>query len=328
MLNKDLKLNEKLFDEDVEKLPTRNGFGKALVSLGETNPNVVVLTADLSESTKCNEFAEKFPDRFFDVGVAEQNMAAIAAGLGVSGKTAFIASYAAFSPGKNWETIKTTIIYNNSNVKIAGHHAGIITGQDGVTHQATEDIGLMRSLPNLTIFVPCDANEAYKITQEASNINGPVYLRFSRDNTPVITTNETPFDSSKIQTFWTCDDPKATIFATGHMLYQALLAARNLEQEGINVIVANVATIKPADENSIIDLTKKSGKVVTVEDHQIIGGLGSLISEVLAKNNPAPIEFVGLLNTFAEAGNPKELLEKYKMDDKAIMDAVKKVIQR
>ena len=328
MLNKDLKLNEKLFEETVEQKAVRDGFGDALVELGEKNPNVVVLTADLTESTRCQDFKNKFPERFFEVGVAEQNMAAIAAGLGVSGKTAFISSYAAFSPGKNWETIKTTIVYNNANVKIAGHHAGIVTGPDGVTHQATEDISLMRSLPNLTILVPCDWIEAKKVTLEAANINSPVYLRFSREKSPVITTNDTPFEKNKIQAFWISDNPRATIFATGHMLFYALLAAKNLESEGINVLVANVSTIKPIDQESVIELTKNSGKVVTVDDHQAAGGMGSVIAEVLAQTTPHPIEFIGLMNSFAESGDPKELLDKYKMDEKAIEEAVKKVIQR
>jgi transketolase len=328
MLNKDLKLNDKMFDESVEKAPTRDGFGEALLELGGKNPEVVVLTADLSESTRTESFAKKFPERFFEVGVAEQNMAAIAAGLGISGKTAFISSYAAFSPGKNWETIKTTIVYNYSNVKIAGHHAGIITGPDGVTHQATEDLSLMRSLPNLTIFVPCDAIEAKKVTIEAANIKGPVYLRFSRDKTPVITTNETPYDKNKIQPFWVSENPKTVIFATGHMLFYALLAAKKLEQEGVNVIVANVSTIKPADLSSIIDLSKKTGTVVTVEDHQVMGGMGSMVSEILAKNAPTPMEFIGLQDTFAQSGTSKELLEKYKMDDIAIIEAVKKLLQK
>jgi len=326
MLNKDLKLNDKMFDENPESAPTRDGFGEALLELGGKNPDVVVLTADLAESTRTESFAKKFPERFFEVGVAEQNMAAIAAGLGVSGKIAFISSYAAFSPGKNWETIKTTIVYNNSNVKIAGHHAGIITGPDGVTHQATEDLSLMRCLPNLTIFVPCDAIEAKKVTIEAANIKGPVYLRFSRDKTPVITTKETPFDKNKIQLFWVSENPKTVIFATGHMLFFALLAAKKLEQEGINVIVANLSTIKPGDLNSIIDLSKKTGAVVSVEDHQIMGGMGSMVSEILAKNAPTPMEFIGLQDTFAQSGPSKELLEKYKMDDKAIIEAVKKLL--
>ena len=328
MLNPDLKLNEKVFDGDVELAPTRKGFGEGLISLGESNPNVVVLTADLSESTQCEKFAEKFPDRFFECGVAEQNMAAIAAGMGISGKVAFISSYATFSPGKNWETIRTTIIYNQSNVKIAGHHSGIVTGPDGATHQATEDIAITRAWPGIHVIVPCDSFEAKKATIKSADISTPVYLRFTRDKTPVITTDETPFDLSKIQTFWTSEKPQVIIFGTGHLLYYALLAAKKLEKEGINVLVVNVATIKPLDVQSVSELTKESGAVVTVEDHQVDGGLGGALAEYLAKTNPLPMEFVGLQNTFAESGSPKELIKKYGLDDRAIEDAVKKVISR
>jgi len=327
MLNKDLKLNEELFTETVEQKAVRDGFGEALVELGETNPNVVVLTADLSESTRVDAFAQKFTERFFEVGVAEQNMVAIAAGLAVSGKIPFTASYAVFSPGKNLETIRTTIACNNANVKIAGHHAGILTGPDGATHQATEDIAIMRTLPGMTIFSPCDAIEAKKITLEAASINGPVYLRFSRTETPVITTVETPFDQ-KIQTFWTSKNPKAVIFATGYLVYYALLAAKKLEELGTQVLVANVSTIKPVDEETIAKLANETGAVVTVEDHQIAGGLGGLIAEVLAKKRPTPIEFVGLKDTFAESGQPLELIKKYQLDEKAIFNAVKRVILR
>lgn len=328
MLNPDLKLNEKVFDDDVSVEPTRKGFGDGLVVLGESNPNVVVLTADLSESTQCEKFAGKFPDRFFECGVAEQNMAAIAAGLGISGKIAFISSYATFSPGKNWETIRTTIIYNQSNVKIAGHHSGIVTGPDGATHQATEDIAITRVWPGIHVIVPCDSLEAKKATIKSADIATPVYLRFTRDKTPILTTEETPFDLGKIQTFWISDKPQVTIFGTGHLLYYALLAAKNLEKAGVNVLVANVSTIKPLDAQSIIELMKESGAVVSVEDHQVDGGLGGALAEYLAKTNPLPMEFIGLQNTFAESGTPKELIAKYGMDDKAIVVAVKKVIGR
>lgn len=328
MLNPNLKLNEKLFDTLVEQKATRDGFGDALVILGQKDPNIVVLTADLSESTRTDGFEKKFPERFFEVGVAEQNMAAIAAGLATNGKTAFISSYATFSPGKNWETIRTTIVYNNANVKIAGHHSGIMTGPDGATHQATEDIAITRVWPNIKVFVPCDAIEAKKVTLKAGEIKGPVYLRYTRDKTPIITTKDTPFDENKIDIFWITENPKVTIFACGYMLYYALLAAKNLEGKGINVIVANVPTIKPADENTIVELAKKSGKVVSVEDHQVTGGLGGMIAEILAKKSPTQMEFIGLQNTFAESGNWKDLLKKYKMDEVAIEKAVKKVLNR
>jgi transketolase len=327
MLNPDLKLNQNLFNETVEKKAVRDGFGEALVELGEKNPDVVVLTADLSESTRVQAFAQKFPERFFEVGVAEQNMVAIAAGLAVSGKIPFASSYAVFSPGKNLETIRTTIACNMANVKIAGHHAGILTGADGATHQATEDLAIMRTLPGMTVFSPCDAIEAKKMTVEATNVNGPVYLRFSREKTPIVTTDETPFDA-KIQTYWTSEKPKAVIFATGYLVYYALLAAKSLEEFGTQVLVANVSTIKPVDEETVVKLASETGAVVTVEDHQITGGLGGLIAEVLARKHPTPIEFVGLKDTFAESGKPLELIKKYQLDDKAISLAVKRVLLR
>lgn len=328
MLNKALKLNEKMFAEDVKVAPTRAGFGEGLVLLGDMDPNVVVLTADLSESTKCDGFAKKYPDRFFDVGVAEQNMAAVGAGLGVSGKTVFISSYATFSPGKNWETIRTTIVYNESNVKVAGHHSGIATGPDGATHQATEDIAITRCWPLMDVIVPADAIEARKATIESGKNTRPTYLRYTREKTPIMTTDDTPYDPEKIQQFWVSEKPVVTIFGTGYMVYQALLAAKELEAEGIQVIVANVANIKPIDIKTIIDLAKKTGAIVTIEDHQVMGGMGSAIAEVLAKNHPTPMEFVGLQNTFAESGTLKELMGKYKVDKTAVKEAVKNVLGR
>lgn len=328
MLNPDLKLNPKIFDENVEIKPTRVGYGEGLLELGDKNPNVVALCADLTESTYAHLFAQKYPDRFFQVGVAEQNMAAIAAGLAVNGKIPFISSYATFSPGKNWETIRTTAAYNNSNVKIAGHHAGIMTGPDGATHQATEDIASIRSWPNIKILVPCDSIEGKKATIKAGEITGPVYLRLSRDKTPIITTSDTPFEISKIQTFWTSEAPQVTIFAMGYMLYYTLLAAKELEEEGIQVLVANVSTIKPLDEASLLSYTKQTGAFISVEDHQVTGGLGGAIAEFLAKNIPTPMEFIGLQDTFAESGKPLELIEKYGMGTQAIKNAVIKVIAR
>lgn len=328
MLNQDLKLNEKLFDEDVEKAATRNGYGEGLVALGETNPNVVVLSADLTDSVKANKFAEAHPERFFQMGVAEQNMAAIAAGLGVTGKSAFISSYATFSPGKNLETLRTTAVYNDANVKIAGHHAGLMTGPDGATHQATEDIAITRSWPKMRVIVPCDAPQAAKATMHAGDNYGPFYLRFTRDNTPTMTTIDTPFEFGKAQTFWVSDNPQAVIFATGYMVFHALKAAKELEEEEIATLVTNIHTIKPLDEETVINQARDTGAVVSVEDHQVEGGLGSAIAEVLAKNHPTPQEFIGLQNTFGESGTIAQLLEKYLMDTNAIKDAVRKVISR
>lgn len=328
MLNPILKLNEKVFDKGVELAPTRKGYGDGLEKLGQVNPSVVVLTADLEDSTQCSKFAQKFPDRFIECGVAEQNMAAIAAGLGISGKIPFISSYATFSPGKNWETIRTTIIYNQSNVKIAGHHSGVVTGPDGATHQATEDIAITRAWPKIKIIVPCDSYEADRATVASAGVEGPVYLRFTRDKTPIITTGETPFEIGKVQKFWGSKNPQVTIFATGHLLYYALLAAKELGSERIEVDVVNVATIKPLDEKTIVEMVAKSGAVVTVEDHQVTGGLGGAIAELLAKNNPLPQEFVGLQDTFAESGPPNLLIAKYGLGNSSIKKAVRKVIER
>lgn len=328
MLNYELNLNDNLFNEDVEKRATRAGYGEGLVALGETNPNVVVLSADLTESTKVDKFAEKFPERFFEMGVAEQNMAAVAAGLGVTGKSAFISSYATFSPGKNLETLRTTTVYNDANVKIAGHHAGLMTGPDGATHQATEDLAITRSWPKMKVVVPCDALQAAKATMYSGNNYGPFYLRFTRDNTPIMTTVDTPFEFGKAQTFWITDNPQTAIFATGYMLFYALLASKELEEEGISVLVTNIHTIKPIDEEAIINIARQCGAIVSVEDHQVDGGLGSAIAEVLAKNHPTPQEFIGLQNTFGESGKIDELLSKYSMDKDAIKEAIKRVITR
>ena len=328
MLNPHLFLNPKIFDEDVEKKATREGFGTALIKLGDENPNVVVLTADLSESTRTEEFAKKYPNRFFEMGVAEQNMATVAAGLGISGKTAFISSYATFSPGRNWEQIRTTIVYNKSNVKIAGHHSGLMTGPDGATHQATEDIAMMRALPDISVTVPCDNIEAEKATIAVGQTKDAAYIRFSRDKSVVMTTEKTPYTFGKAQVFWTSANPKVAIVGTGYMVYYCLLAARALEKNGIESLVVNNPTIKPLDEKLLLDVAKQTRAVVSVEDHQVTGGLGGALSELFAKKLPTPMEFIGLQNTFGESGKPEELIEKYGMGEKAIVAAVKKLLER
>ncbi len=328
MLNPDLKLNEKIFSSDAEKDATRSGYGTGLEELGEKNPNVVVLSADLTESTKADKFAKKYPERFFQIGVAEQNMAAVAAGMGVSGKTVFMSSYATFSPGKNWETIRTTIVYNNSNVKVAGHHAGTMTGPDGATHQATEDIASVRPWPGIKVVVPCDSVQAKKATVESAAEYGPYYLRFTRDKSVIMTTEDTPYELGKAQTFWITENPQAVIFATGYMTYYALIAAKKLEEEGINTLVTNIHTIKPLDNKTVIEQAKQTGAVVTAEDHQVAGGLGGAIAETLAENSPTPMEFVGMKDVFGESGKPEELLTKFQMDSSAIYNSVKKAISR
>jgi transketolase len=328
MLNPDAKLNPRMFDADVEQKPTRDGFGDGLMLAGEENVNVVALCADLMESTRVLAFAKKFPERYFEMGVAEQNMATVAAGLGISGKIPFIASYATFSPGRNWEQIRTTIAYNDSNVKIAGHHAGISVGPDGATHQATEDIAIMRAMPNMKVFVPCDAIEARKATLAAAHMWGPVYLRLQREKTPIMTTDETPYAPGKAETFWQSKKPEVLIIGTGGILYEAMLAARELEKEKIDVVVLNCHTIKPIDEKKIVELAKKIGAVVTVEEHQVAGGLGGAVAEVLARHCPVPIEFVGMQDLFGQSGTPAELIQKYGMDATSIRAAVKKVMRR
>jgi len=336
MLNKALKLNPKLFDADVEQKPIRDGYGEGLVLAGERNKNVVVLCADLTESTRSEAFAKKFPERFFEIGVAEQNLATIAAGLGVSGKIPFISSYATFSPGRNWEQIRTTISYNDSNVKIAGAHAGISVGPDGATHQAVEDLATMRVMANMKVMAPCDIHEARKATMAAAKIWGPIYMRFARDKTPIITTEKTPFTPGKVLELWhpfgtaqgKSKKPQAVIIACGPLVYQSLVAAKELEDLGIDTLVLDSHTVKPLDETVIIEAVKKCGAVVTVEEHQITGGLGGAVAELLAKKYPAPMEFIGLQNTFGESGQPNELIEKYGMGVKDIIQAVKKVIKR
>ncbi len=326
MLNPKAKLVENIFDKPKE-LPTRDGFGLGLLELGEKNKEVVVLCADLAESTRVLAFKEKYPSRYVELGVAEQNLATVASGLANYGKIPFITSYATFSPGRNNEQIRTTISLNNVPVKIAGSHAGLSVGPDGATHQALEDIALMRVQPNMTVLSPCDAEEARKTTLAAVAHAGPVYLRFARANTPVMTTSETPFEFGKILEVWKGTDPEVIIFATGPLLYNALLAAKELEKK-ISVVVVNVHTIKPLDAAAIIKLAKKAGAVVTVEEHQIAGGLGSAIAEVLAASCAIPIEFVGVEDQFGQSGEPRELIEHYGMGVSDITEAVRRAKKR
>lgn len=331
-INPEAKLVGAVLDrEHIEKQPTRNGYGQGLVEAGIRNPNIVALSADLTESTRTQVFKDKFPERFLELGVAEQNMASVASGLAAVGKVPFIASYAMFSPGRNWEQIRTTICYNEQNVKIAGAHAGVSVGPDGATHQAIEDIAIMRPIANMTVLVPCDAEEARKATVIAAEINGPVYLRFAREKTPVFTTSETPFSQGKAAVFWNeihLGAPDAVIFGCGPLLYHALQAAADLEKEGIGVRVVNIASIKPLDEPVIIQSAKDAGAAVTVEEHQVAGGMGSAVAEVLARLHPVPIEFIGVQNRFGESGLPSELLEKFGMGISHVKEAVKRVIAR
>jgi transketolase len=338
MINTEAKLSKDIFKKSIEKIPTRNGYGEGLVIAGERDKNVVVLCADLTESTRSEYFKEKFPDRFVEVGVAEQLLATVAAGMATYGKIPFISSYAVFSPGRNWEQIRTTAALNDVPVKIAGAHAGISVGPDGATHQSLEDIALMRVIPNMIVIAPADSIETKKAVVEAAKNGKPSYIRFARNATPVFTTEDSPFEIGKAEILWnslsqntkhkTQNTNGAAIFACGPLVYEALLAAKELEKEKIGIIVVNNHTIKPIDEKIIVDVARKCGAVVTVEEHQVNGGMGSAVAEVLAKNYPVPMEFVGMPDTFGESGKPDELLEKYKMRAKDVIAASKKVIRR
>lgn len=307
--------------------PTRQGYGEGLVVAGEENEQVVVLCADLTDSTKSNLFKEKFPTRFVEVGVAEQLLATVAAGMANYGKIPFISSYAAFSPGRNWEQIRTTIALNNVPVKIAGAHAGISVGPDGATHQALEDMATMRSMPNMIVVYPADAIEAKKATIETAKNGKPTYIRLAREKTPQFTTDKTPFKIGEALTLWEEKDPQAAIIACGPLVYEALLAAKQLART-VPVSVVNCHTIKPLDEQTIIKAAKIAGAVVTVEEHQITGGLGGAVAEALSRNFPVPQEFIGMPDSFGESGSPEELLEKYGMTPSHIVEAVKRVIER
>ncbi|MEK7188227.1 MAG: transketolase C-terminal domain-containing protein, partial [Patescibacteria group bacterium] len=322
------KLSKKIFDKDIEMVANRQGYGEGLVVVGEKDDRVVVLCADLTESTRSILFKEKFPERFIEVGVAEQALATIAAGMAVYGKIPFISSYAAFSPGRNWEQIRTTIALNDVPVKIVGAHAGLTVGPDGATHQMLEDVALMRAMPNMTVVVPCDSIEARKATIAVAKTQHPIYMRFAREKTPVMTSDDTPFKIGKAEILWESKNPQAAIIACGPLLYEALLAAKDLDKKGIEVLLINCHTIKPIDEQAIIRAAKLTGAVVTVEEHQINGGMGSAIAEVLSRNFPVPMEFIGMPNSFGESGNSDELLKKYHMEAKDIIEAVKKVIVR
>ena len=310
----------------LQMAPTRDGYGKGLLKAGEKDQRVVVLCADLAESTRSHWFMEKYPERFIEVGVAEQNMATIAAGMANYGKIPFISSYAAFSPGRNNEQIRTTISLNNLPVKIAGAHAGVSVGPDGATHQALEDMALMRVQPNMVVISPCDVIEAEKATFAAAFNGKPTYIRLGREKSPVFTTEAMPFEIGKAQILRQGKD--VTIIACGPLVYEALLAAEKLEKEGIDVEVINNHTIKPIDTKTILSSVKKTGAVVTVEEHQIMGGMGSAVAEVLVQQNPVPMEMVGMKDSFGQSGTPDELLNFFGLTHPSIVKAVKKVIKR
>lgn len=330
MVNPKAKLSNKLFDKDIEQVPTRNGYGEGLVAAGEKDENLVVLCADLTESTRSSYFKERFPDRFIEIGVAEQLLATVAAGMANYGKIPFISSYAAFSPGRNWEQIRTTTAINDVPVKIGGAHAGISVGPDGATHQQLEDIAIMRAMPNMIVIAPCDKEETKKAVIEAARNGKPTYIRFAREKTPVFTTEDTPFKIGRAEICWESTDPQVAIIACGPLVYEALIAAKNLEvgANKIGSIVINNHSVKPLDEKAIVAAAKKTGAVVTVEEHQITGGLGGAVAEALTRNYPVPMEYIGMPDSFGESGTPDELLKRYKMKAKDIVNAARRVVRR
>lgn len=321
-----IHLNPELYHKTVEQVPIRNGYGEGLVIAGEQNKAVVALCADLTESTRTQAFSQQFPDRFFELGVAEQNLAAVASGMAAVGKIPFMTSYAAFSPGRNWEQIRTTICYNNQPVKIIGSHAGVSVGPDGGTHQMLEDMALMRALPNMTVIAPCDWLEAKRATIAAAEHPGPIYIRLAREATPVITTERSHFTIGKSMLLR--DGGDLTIVACGALVYQAMLASQELHKQGIEARVLNMHTIKPIDEEQLIAAAHLTGAIVTVEEHQVNGGLGSAVAEVLARKLPTPQTFIGVQDKFGESGEPGELLTKFHLTASDIVAAAHDVIRR
>ena len=328
MLNKTAKFIDNLFDspgDGLKEVPTRNGYGEGVVGAGKKNPNVFVLCADLTESTRNLEFRKQFPERFVQMGVHEQLLAALAAGMALEGKIPFITSYAMFCPGRAWAMIRTNICLNGVNVKIIGSHAGVSVGPDGATHQAIEDIAIMRPIPNMTIVAPCDAIEARKATLALLDIDGPCDMRLAREKTPAVNTEETPFVIGKALTLREGKD--VALIACGSLVYNALCAAKELSGEGIDAMVINSHTVKPLDEETILEAAKKCGAIVTIEEHQITGGLGGAVAEYLSQAHPTIIERIGVQNQFGQSGTPKELIEHYGMGVGSIKEAAQKTIR-
>ena len=312
--------------EALKQIATRDGYGEGLVEAGKKDPNVMVLCCDLTESTRSEAFQKIFPERFVEIGVAEQNMAGVAAGLALEGKIPFCSSYAVFNPGRNWDQIRVSVCYNRANVKIVGAHAGISVGPDGATHQALEDIAITRVLPNMTVIAPCDYLEAKKATIALARLRGPAYIRFTRHKTSVFTVPKTPFRIGRAEVFRAGKD--VTVIGCGPVLYEALLVADQLRAQKIDVEVINCHTVKPLDVTTIVRSARKTRHVVTVEEHQIHGGLGSAVTEALARHYPVPVEMVGMPDSFGESGEPEQLWKKYGMDAVAISKAIKKVLSR
>lgn len=309
-----------------EKKDTRSGFGQALLELGRENPLVVALCADLTGSLKMDAFEKEFPERFFQTGIAEANMMGIAAGLAIGGKIPFTGTFANFSTGRVYDQIRQSIAYSNKNVKICASHAGLTLGEDGATHQILEDIGMMKMLPNMVVINPCDYNQTRAATHAIAKHQGPVYLRFGRPKVPVFTSEDQVFEIGKAIIMNEGTD--VSIFATGHLVWEAITACKMLEDKGISAEIINIHTIKPLDSETILKSVKKTGCVVTAEEHQINGGLGDSISQLLSLNHPLPIEYVGVNDSFGESGTPEQLMEKYGLSANAIVEKTLKVLNR
>jgi transketolase len=322
MINKKMFLAENLFSEEIEKNSTRAGFGVGLMEAAKKDKNVAVVTADLMESTQVDEFARQYPERFFDTGVAEQNLMGISAGLALSGKIVFATSFGVFSPGRNWDVLRISVCYNRANVKVVGTHGGIITGEDGASHQALEDLALTRCLPNLKVLMPADFEEARKATGAVAREKGPFYLRLCRPKIAVFTTQKTPFKIGKANVLW--EGSEVTVIGCGPILYEAMLAVKELEGK-ISCEVINCHTIKPMDIETIVMSVRKTKRVVTVEDHQVMGGLGSAVAEVLGEHFPAPMRMVGVRDSFGESGNSEGLKEKYGLTVENIIKEIREV---
>jgi transketolase len=329
MVPESTKLQKQLFEAtQLDHASTRDGFHDALLELGETNEDVVVLSADVRDSVRAGAFREAYPERYVEVGVAEQNLALVASGLANYGKVPFIATYAVFSPGRNWEQIRTSIALSELPVKIMGMHTGVSVGPDGATHQALEDITLMRVVPNMRICVPADKEEARKAVLTSATNGVPTYIRFTRHKTPVFTTAETPYHEGVAEYLWRSEQPDVAIMGAGPILYDALIAAQLLLREGIGTSVVNLHSIKPMDIERVLEASRDAGAVVTVEEHQILGGIGGTVAEITAQNTPVPIEMVAVHDQFGQSGNADELLDFYNLNTQGIIDACRRVLSR
>ncbi|MBH1980560.1 transketolase family protein [Candidatus Saccharibacteria bacterium] len=317
-------LRDDIFSDDVAQEPTRAGFGRGLKKAGEANESIVALCADLTESTQMHHFKEAFPERFVEIGVAEQNLVTVASGLARAGKIPFTSSYAAFSPGRNWEQIRTTATLNEQPVKIVGSHAGVSVGPDGATHQMLEDIALMRVLPRMVVVIPGDAVEAEKATQLIAENGSPTYLRLAREKTPIFSTDESPFEIGKAYVLREGHD--ISLFGTGTMSYQLLKAAKLLEEHGISAEVVHVPTIKPLDEATLLKSARKTGRVVTAEEAQVAAGFGSAVAELLSEQLPTPLKRIGMYDRFGESGAPNELLDYFGLTGEKMMPVIQEFI--